>query len=336
MDDTKKITSEEAARQSALLPARMLLVVPLHNCREWIGQCLDSLRDQTFTGWTALVADDASTDDTVEAVAPYLDDPRISYRRLDQRGWLMGNTLDALRTLDPQQGDVVAILDGDDYIYPTCLEKIWLEHRRGFDLVYTDEDIQGQAHSVGRALVSNIPARKQLWSMSQLRSFKGYLFKLLDDAWLRDEGGGYFRAAGDLSLYLPMAELAGQDKVRFIDERLYFYRVHEQCNFKVKRPEQLGNNAYIRSRPVLPPQVDYFDFTEVVEEVDKAGLFEFARDVRARYPLPRTVCLRHRIWEEEWDSWRSYHDLWIERGVYLRSEFRGTPKGIAVRLSCQA
>ena len=326
MDATKNLTPEEAATLSALRPAKLLLVIPLHNCEEWIGQCLDSLRAQTFTDWIALVADDASTDGTAEAVAPYLGDSRISYRRLDQRGWLMGNTLDALRALDPQPGDVVAILDGDDYIYPTCLEKVWHEHCRGFDLVYTDEDIEGQAHSVGRALVSSVAARRQLWCMSQLRSFKGYLFKLLDDAWLRDERGGYFRAAGDLSLYLPMAELAGPDKVRFIDERLYFYRVHEQCNFKVKRPEQLGNNAYIRSRPVLSPQIDYFDFTEVVEEVDKAALFEFARDVRARYPLPRTVCVRHRISEEEWDSWRSYHELWIERGVYLRPEFRDVAK----------
>ncbi len=195
--------------KSTLYPDRFFIIIPCYNCGEYLGECLESLIRQTFTDWTALVADDGSTDDTADKVKPYLDDKRITLRTGQDRAWLMGNTLAGLRSLNLKPNDVVAILDGDDWIRPTCLERLWERHCLGFDLVYTDEDIQGQSHSVGRPFIRTAPPRAQSWGFSQLRSFKAYLFGQLDDDTFRDRDGNYFRAAGDLSLYLPMAELAG-------------------------------------------------------------------------------------------------------------------------------
>ncbi len=305
---------------SLLTPKRFLVVIPCRNAAGHLPQCLDSLLAQTFTHWQALVADDASTDETEAVVRPYLDDPRISFRSLPQRGWLMGNTLDALRGLDPNPNDVVAILDGDDWIRPACLERLWEAHEQGYDLAYTDHEIEGDGHSVGAQLMPGVPVRGQAWCFTQLRSFKGYLFSLLPDDTFRDASGQYFRAAGDLSLYLPMAELAGPAKVHFIPEKLYFYRIHEQCNFKVKRQEQLDNNWDIRSRPRLDQQTVHFDFTETVRDLDKPDIRRLGQEARARYPRPFTVRIDHVITPEERDSWRAYHGLWIEDGVFLNEE----------------
>ncbi len=304
--------------KSALFPSRFLVVIPCHNCAEYIGPCLDSLQAQTFGNWQALVADDDSRDGTASIADAYAArDQRITVRRGSPRAWLMGNTLAALRSLALRPNDVVAILDGDDWIRPSCLQQLWECHCAGYDLVYTDEDIQGQSHSVGRPLIRSAPPRKQAWGFSQLRSFKAYLFELLADDTFRDRDGQYFRAAGDLSLYLPMAELAGPEKVLFIAERLYYYRVHDSCNFKVLRQEQIRNNWDIRQRPPLERQIRYFDFVEEVEHVEKAALLDLGRTVRNRYPLPCTVNVRHRIPAAQADSWRVYHHLWIEEGVYL-------------------
>lgn len=309
--------------KSALAPERFFVVVPCRNCGQYIAECLDSLQAQTFTGWTALVADDASDDDTAARARAYESDPRIRVRTAPERLWLMGNTLDALRGLDLRPNDVVAVLDGDDFLRPACLERLWERHCRGFDLVYTDEDIQGQEHSIGRGLLPGVPVRDQLWTFSQLRSFKAYLFSLLDDALFRDASGGYYRAAGDLSLYLPMAELAGPDKVCFVDERLYYYRVHESCNFKVLRAEQLENNRRIRSQAALRRQARFFDVTEDVRGLEKPRLFEAARQFRDKHPWPLSVLVRHHIPASQADSWRAYHDLWIEDGVYLTGILEG-------------
>lgn len=305
--------------KSQLHPTRFFIVIPCYNCEQFIGECLDSLRAQTFQGWTALVADDASQDSTAQVVRRYMkEDSRIKLRVGDSRAWLMGNTLNALRSLDLEPSDVVAILDGDDHIMPTCLERLWENHCEGYDLVYTDEEIQDQDHSIAAPLLTTVPVRQQTWRFSQLRSFKAYLFDLLNDDTLRDTNGNYFRAAGDLALYLPMAELAGPEKVRYIQEKLYYYRVHENCNFKVLRQEQLDNNWLIRSRPPLMRQTAHFDHTETITELDKSGLNALGKTMREKHPQPYTVLVNHQISQDDKDSWRAYHNLWIEEGVFLK------------------
>ncbi len=309
--------------RSALHPERIVVVIPCRNCGPYIEECLESLRAQTFAGWSALVADDASDDDTARRARAFESDARIRVRTAPERRWLMGNTLDALRGLDLRPSDVVVILDGDDLLRPACLERLWAEHCRGFDFVYTNEDVLGPGHSLGRPLLRDVPVREQLWCFSHARSFKGYLFSLLDDAAFRDASGGYYRAAGDLSLCLPMAELAGPDKISFVDERLYGYRVHEQCNFKVLRTEQLENNWRIRTRPTLRRQTRFFDFSEDVRDLEKPRLYEYGRAFRERYPRPASVLLRHHIRPGEEDSWRAYHNLWIDEGVFLAGVVAG-------------
>ena len=308
--------------KSLLAPKNFQVVIPCYNCEDYICKCLESLRRQNFKNWTALVADDCSTDHTADAVSAFMkDDPRIRLRVGKERAWLMGNTLNGLRSLDMAPSDVVAILDGDDWLMEDCLEKVWEAHNKGYDLVYTDEEIEGQNSSIAGPLLSTAPVRRQSWRFSQLRSFKRYLFDLLPDKTFRDREGNYFRAAGDLALYLPMAELTGSEKICFIPEILYHYRVHESCNFKVMRGEQLRNNWDIRNRPCLDRQTIYFDVTEKIRDLKKADLHSLGPLIRSRYPSPYSVNVAHVIHPSESDDWLAYHNLWIEEGVYLSGRF---------------
>jgi len=308
--------------QSALSPSGLAVLVPCHNCAEFIGPCLDSILSQEFTAFRVLVADDASDDGTAD-IAARCRDPRVTVRRGAPRAHLMGNILAGLAELAPGPAEVVAVVDGDDHLLPGALSRIMEAHARGFDLVYTDMTIDGAAGSLGAQIIEGLPPRGQLWCVSHLRSFKGYLLQSLADEGFRDENGEYFRAAGDLSLYLPMAEAAGPGKTLFIPEKLYRYRVHERCNFVHRREEQLKNNALIRSRPQLAPQTAFFDFTEPVTAPDKLGLRALGQAVRERIPAPYTVCLTHEIPATEADSWRAYHNLWIAPGVFLKGVVQG-------------
>jgi hypothetical protein len=96
--------------------------------------------------------------------------------------------------------------------------------------------------------------------------------------------------------------------------------VHEQCNFKVMRDEQLRNNWDIRNRPPLERQTEYFDVTEEIRGLDKSRLPFIGPEARDRHPRPLTVNIRHIIPREEADAWRPYHGLWIEDGVFLSGE----------------
>jgi hypothetical protein len=134
----------------------------------------------------------------------------------------------------------------------------------------------------------------------------------------RDEAGNYFRAAGDLSLYFPLAEAAGMHKTCFIPEKLYHYRVHERCNFRRRRSEQLDNNRLIRSRPPLPPQCEWFDFEIRVNKPLKTELRELAEEIRKDHPLPYSV--RISCGNGRDDGWDAYSGLWIGEGVFFEVE----------------
>lgn len=316
--------------RSALSPTGLALVVPCRHCAAFIGPCLDSILAQDHAHWRLLVADDASTDGTADAVRPYLDDPRIRWRSLPARAGLMGNTRDALARLDPAPAEVVAIVDGDDTLLPGALARIMREHARGYDVVWTDMEIEGRRGSTGRALLPGVPVRQQLWCLSQLRSFKGYLLRGLPPDRLCDPSGGPCRAAGDLALYFALIERAGVAKASFVPERLYRYREHAGNNCRALRAEQLDNNRHLRALPPLAMQTEFFDFTETLTDpdgsaLDKLGLREFGQAVRERHPRPHSVCVRHVIPRALEDSWRAYHGLWIAEGVYLE----GVPQDAA-------
>lgn len=306
---------------SALAPTGLKLVIPCRQCEDYISDCIESLIGQDYSDWECIIADDASCDATQKQLAPYLNDPRITFRTLEKRGWLLGNTLDALRRINPAPTDVVAILDGDDMLLPGALSRIMREHAKGFDVVWTDMEIQGLEGSTGAPLIEGVPIRQQLWCLSQLRSFKGYLLDGIDhDRFLTPDGTPY-RAAGDLALYFPLIERAGAWKTSFIPEKLYYYRVHECCNFKVLRNEQLNNNAALRTQAPLSPQTEHFDFTEHIQSPEKLELRSLGQAVRERYPMPYSVCVEHRVTQQEQDSWRAYHNLWIAKGVYLKGVY---------------
>jgi glycosyltransferase involved in cell wall biosynthesis len=304
--------------KSALYPKRLKILVPCYNCGSFIQECLRSIQNQTYPAWSVLVADDGSDDDTVEKVRPFLRDSRFTLRTNEDRMFLMGNIISGIRLLDPEPSDVIAIIDGDDLLRPSALNRIWQVHAQGYDLVYTDYDVDGEAFSIGRPIIPTIPIRQQLWCLSQLRSFKGYLFYGLDDSTFKDDKENYFRSAGDLSLLFPIAEKVGPYKIAFIQEKLYVYRVHDNCNHYVLREEQLANNWRLRSRPMLALQTDFFDFVEDRDHLEKFQLRELGQTVRQKHAMPFSVCVRHRVESHEVDSWRPYHNLWIDEGVFLK------------------
>src|SRR5580765_5611764 len=54
------------------------ILTPAYNSAAYIGETIDSIRAQTFPDFEAIVADDGSTDDTVEVVRRIAEhDPRV-------------------------------------------------------------------------------------------------------------------------------------------------------------------------------------------------------------------------------------------------------------------
>lgn len=82
--------------------------MPMHNASRYLRECIDSVLAQTFTDFEFLIADDGSTDNSVEIVESY-SDPRI---RLIKRTNNYIATLNCL--LNEAKGEYIARMDADD------------------------------------------------------------------------------------------------------------------------------------------------------------------------------------------------------------------------------
>ncbi len=107
------------------LPA-VSVIVPVYNAENYIEECLQSLLDQTFQDFEALVIDDASTDrsvEIVESIAPKFDGRLILVKREKNSGGMVAIPRNI--GLGLARGDYIAFLDNDDLLMPTALDELY-------------------------------------------------------------------------------------------------------------------------------------------------------------------------------------------------------------------
>jgi glycosyltransferase involved in cell wall biosynthesis len=99
------------------------VVIPTYNCESYLRQAVQSVFDQTYTNWEAIVIDDGSTDGT----ASYLDSVAGDRVRVLNHAHC-GNPA-RLRNVGiaAARGAHIAFLDSDDVWFPQKL-KAQLEH----------------------------------------------------------------------------------------------------------------------------------------------------------------------------------------------------------------
>ncbi len=97
------------------------IITPTYNHEGFIEQCIESVLAQTYPHWEQIIIDDGSTDKTGELAGQY-DDKRIKYIRQDNVGiWGLSETYN--RALQLSQGELIGVLEGDDFWPPGKLEK---------------------------------------------------------------------------------------------------------------------------------------------------------------------------------------------------------------------
>lgn len=119
------------------------VIIPTFNRRDLVIRAIESALNQTYAHREILVMDDGSTDDTADAVRPYLD--RVTYLTQANRGLAAARNA-AIRH---SRGELLALLDSDDVWTPDKLEKCvrYLQQHSECDVVYTPMatmDVDGQ------------------------------------------------------------------------------------------------------------------------------------------------------------------------------------------------
>jgi hypothetical protein len=166
----------------------------------------------------------------------------------------MANVVGGINRSQAAPEDVIVILDGDDWFY-------------------TDEALQIIARTYSRAgcwltygsWISNKPGyrdrwpayddaltdfRGSTWLATAVRTWKRWLWDLIDPNDFRDENGTFVRVAEDMAAMFPMLEMSGTRRARHISDVLLVYnRANPNCVGNVLEEESIRVSAYLRAKP---------------------------------------------------------------------------------------
>lgn len=116
------------------------VIIPTYNHAHFLGRALQSVLDQTYTNWEAIVVDNHSQDNTDGIVRSY-EDQRITLLKIHNNGVISASRNMGIRAA---HGNWIAFLDSDDVWYPTKLEHCLAKLNEGFDLVCHGERWLGE------------------------------------------------------------------------------------------------------------------------------------------------------------------------------------------------
>lgn len=98
------------------------VIVPIYNVKKYLKQCIESICSQTYRDLEIILVDDGSCDGSSEVCDSYQStDDRIVVKHKENEGLVNARKLG----LQLSQGRYIAYVDGDDWIEPDMLEKLY-------------------------------------------------------------------------------------------------------------------------------------------------------------------------------------------------------------------
>ena len=116
------------------------VIIDNHNYGRYIGEAIESVLNQTYLDFELIIVDGASTDDSRKVIMKYVKSYPQKITAVFKPTSGQAAAFNVGYKLS--KGDIVALLDSDDYFYPQKLEKIVREHENhmfiGHNRIHSD------------------------------------------------------------------------------------------------------------------------------------------------------------------------------------------------------
>jgi glycosyltransferase involved in cell wall biosynthesis len=243
-----------------------IVLVTVHNSLQWIKKCLDSVTEQDYFNYRLLIIDDHSTDGTWDIVSRY--DACIVRNDKNMVHSLI-NMVTGLKAFFFNPEDIIVCLDGDDwfadntvlsYLNAVYQDNVWLTWGQFEPLSHVYHNFcKPLSQAVryepdGSELTVNLNSRTyrkgNAWTTSHLKTFKKKAWDLIREEDFKDEAGEWLITCGDLCMMYPIIEMAGDNRIRFIDKVLYIYNDTNPANHTKTMPEtSIRIASYLQNKP---------------------------------------------------------------------------------------
>jgi glycosyltransferase involved in cell wall biosynthesis len=204
------------------------VVIPCYNHARYLGRTLQSIIDQTYTNWEAIVIDNHSTDNFDEVMTSFIN-PRINFLKIHNNG-VIGASRNA--GILAAKGEWIAFLDSDDW-WTTDKLQLCFEHINDkVDLVYHNLEIVSDKQKLfSRKIVNSWQVRTPVLIDLLLKGNAICNSSVVVRKRLLEQIGGIDEsvemiASEDYNTWLRIAQLS--EKFVYLPRRLGYYMVHNQ------------------------------------------------------------------------------------------------------------
>lgn len=228
---------------------KVSIVTACYNAEAYIGEAIESIRQQSFTDWEQIIVNDGSTDKSAETIAQFAAiEPRIEFVYQENSGYCKARNRGYKNT---KPSEYILFFDADDRMVPNFLAAMveYLDRDRDVGVVYCDHwiiDAEGHrfdrpccprfipsSNNLGMATLPDEVPNTPIFSLvaglgaglDNRCLFRRHLYEQTS-GWDENLQGGYI-----LDLLIQMGLMS---KIHFLPQRLYEYRVHN-CETQMSR-----------------------------------------------------------------------------------------------------
>jgi Glycosyl transferase family 2 len=241
---------------------RFKIIINCGPCQDFIGECLASVKAQSFTDWEAWVTVDPCGDETYRRAGLAAGgDSRIHLRQNETRRYSMHNLVEAIRRSKAEPEDVIANLDGDDWFADTEALKTIANAYDRFDCWITYGSWLSNVTGPSGRRDGLWPAypegttdfRRHRFLGTAVRTWKKWLWDQIKDSDLRGDSGAYVRVSEDQMIMIPLLEMCGTKRAIHIASPIMVYNKLVKYLLDQEITEEgIRNGGLIDRQPTYP------------------------------------------------------------------------------------
>ena len=223
---------------------KVSVIVPCYNVEEFVGECLDSLTNQTFKDFEIICVDDGATDSTPDILKDYASkDLRIKVVTQEN-----GGISSARNTgIKNSSGEYITFIDSDDWVNDTYIEKLYSAiNENGCDIAVAEmirkrpNAEKYRLHFDEEKIYTDLQDKVDICRIPACCYVCGKLFKkeLIEN--MPFKLGAYFEDV----IWTPEI-LKKSDKLVTVPKIYYYYRVNTNSIVKTVQSIQKQHDSYV-------------------------------------------------------------------------------------------
>lgn len=247
---------------------RILIVSPVWNAEDYIENHIRSVAAQDYDNYLHVIVDDVSTDDTVKRALEVITElglqNTVEIIRNDKKCGAVQNQMIAIKQHILRGDDIVALLDGDDWLVnnPTIFHHLNDLYQHGIEFSYGSMwSLADRIPLIAQDYPAEVKRKKKYrehkftWKIpyTHLRTTRAKYFDNINRDKLKDANGNWMMSGADNPLFYMLIEQIEPDAIYAEKEILVNYNdLNPNNDYKINGTEQNENADRSYSASDLP------------------------------------------------------------------------------------